>query len=134
MSKASSLRSTISEPTIPRFWNLRRLPFSELKIDRAFVRNMETSEEAEIIVNAVIGLGRALRLELVAEGVETAEVAKRLAAAGCQIAQGYYFGKPMPPESIAAWCAANSQYLQLDFPAAPIVLNVRTDPLQTEIT
>jgi EAL domain-containing protein (putative c-di-GMP-specific phosphodiesterase class I) len=88
---------------------LHRLPFSELKIDQMFVRNMATSEEAAIIVGAIINLAHSLRLELIAEGIETEELARRLVAAGCEIGQGYYFAKPMPAAEVPGWYAAHGQ-------------------------
>jgi len=91
---------------------LHRLPFSELKIDKTFVQGMATSEEAAIIVAAIISLAHSLHLELVAEGIETAIVADLLCEAGCEVGQGYYFARPMPPQEVAGWCAANPHYLE----------------------
>jgi EAL domain-containing protein (putative c-di-GMP-specific phosphodiesterase class I)/CheY-like chemotaxis protein len=91
---------------------LHRLPFSDLKIDQMFVRNMATSEEARVIVGAIISLAHALRLELIAEGVETADLAARLTDAGCEIGQGFHFARPMPPQEVAGWCAANSRFVE----------------------
>ena len=91
---------------------LHRLPFSELKIDQTFVRGMATSEEAAIIVSAIISLGHSLRLELVAEGVEDGVTADLLKAAGCEVAQGYHFSRPMPPQDIARWCESNPHLME----------------------
>jgi predicted signal transduction protein with EAL and GGDEF domain len=86
---------------------LHRLPFTELKIDQSFVRDMASSEEASVIVGAVINLGRSLRLELVAEGIETEELLQRLITMGCQTGQGYLFSRPMPASEVADWIATH---------------------------
>lgn len=74
---------------------LTRLPVSVLKIDRAFVDGTDKSEESRTIIRAVIGLGRALGLKLVAEGVETGAQQRELCAYGCDFIQGYYFYRPL---------------------------------------
>lgn len=84
---------------------LHRLPFTELKIDQSFVRDMASSEEASVIVGAIINLGRSLHLELVAEGIETEELLQRLITMGCQTGQGYFFSRPMPAGEVADWIA-----------------------------
>jgi diguanylate cyclase (GGDEF)-like protein len=73
---------------------LRRMPVDELKIDRSFVTDMALDENAALIVRSTIDLGRNLGLRVVAEGVETREVWEQLAALGCHVAQGYFFGRP----------------------------------------
>jgi EAL domain-containing protein (putative c-di-GMP-specific phosphodiesterase class I) len=84
---------------------LYRLPFTELKIDQSFVRDMANSEEANVIVGAIVNLGRSLHLELVAEGIETEELLQRLITMGCQTGQGYLFSRPMPANEVAEWIA-----------------------------
>jgi EAL domain-containing protein (putative c-di-GMP-specific phosphodiesterase class I) len=79
---------------------LRRLPVDGLKIDRSFVAGLTRGGEDAAIVEAVVRLGRALGLEVTAEGVETAEQAAALRAIGCDRAQGYLFGRPQPGEVI----------------------------------
>ncbi len=81
---------------------LTRLPLSKLKIDRAFVSNLPGAKDDTAIVTAIIAMARSLDLDILAEGVETAEQAEVLQAAGCDKAQGYYFGKPMPSEELRA--------------------------------
>jgi diguanylate cyclase (GGDEF)-like protein/PAS domain S-box-containing protein len=80
---------------------IAHLPLDALKIDRAFVAGMTISSEHMAIVSVIINLARALRIGVVAEGVETEEQAKRLYALGCDEAQGYLFGRPLPAEEIA---------------------------------
>ena len=83
--------------------NLRRLPISEIKIDRSFVDNMIRDPGDASIVRATIDLGKALGLDVVAEGVETQEVLDALQACGCQTIQGYFIGKPMPLAAFLSW-------------------------------
>jgi diguanylate cyclase (GGDEF)-like protein len=83
---------------------LKRLPVDELKIDKSFVtRNEDTKDDA--ILRATIDLAHQLGLTVVAEGVEDEAVLSRLAALGCEHAQGYGIGKPMPHEQFLSWLA-----------------------------
>ena len=82
---------------------LRRLPISELKIDRSFVSQMATSEEVAVIVRSTIDLGRNVGLGVVAEGVEDPEVLQRLRELGCDVAQGYLMSRPIPADELTAW-------------------------------
>ncbi|MFC4625156.1 EAL domain-containing protein [Daeguia caeni] len=75
---------------------LQHLPIDTIKIDASFVGSMLTERESRKIVMAIISLGQSLDIGVVAEGVETEEQAEVLQRAGCQMAQGYYFGKPGP--------------------------------------
>jgi diguanylate cyclase (GGDEF)-like protein len=78
--------------------NLKRLPISELKIDRSFISSLPHDESDLIIVGSTINLGHDLRLNVVAEGVEDEITLKRLEKLGCDLAQGYYFGRPLPSQ------------------------------------
>ncbi len=75
---------------------LKRFPVDALKIDRAFVTGVRRETADASIVGAVVGLGRALGLAVVAEGVETAEEAAQVRALGCGQGQGYHFARPLP--------------------------------------
>jgi diguanylate cyclase (GGDEF)-like protein/PAS domain S-box-containing protein len=77
--------------------NLRRFPFDVVKIDRSFVSGLGTDNDDTEVVKAIIGLGRALGLRTVGEGLETEEQGRLLAALGCDCAQGYLYGRPAPP-------------------------------------
>ena len=79
---------------------LRRFPFDRIKIDRSFVRSIETAADAASIVHAIVSLGRGLGMKVTAEGVETAEQQLFLRAAGVHSMQGYRFGRPAPAEAI----------------------------------
>ena len=72
-----------------------------LKIDRSFVNEVGVSEDSGIIIDAIISLARSLRLETVAEGVETNAQLDFLMDRGCHVAQGFLFGVPMPAEEVA---------------------------------
>ncbi len=82
---------------------LRRLPVSQLKIDRSFIQDLETSADARAIVNAVIELAHALGLQVVAEGVETEGQAEVLRGKRCDKLQGFLFARPMPAEDLTRW-------------------------------
>jgi EAL domain-containing protein (putative c-di-GMP-specific phosphodiesterase class I) len=77
---------------------LRELAVDRLTIDRSFVTNMAHEGRDALIVAAIVQLGRALGIETIAKGVEDAVVARMLLERGCTIAQGFFFGKPAPPE------------------------------------
>jgi diguanylate cyclase (GGDEF)-like protein/PAS domain S-box-containing protein len=95
---------------------LKRLPVDEIKIDRSFIMNMDNDEDDATIVRSMIDLGRHLGLEVVAEGVETKQVWDQLAALGCQVAQGYYLSRPVPPNQLRSWLDAR----ELGTPALPV--------------
>ncbi len=82
---------------------LRKLPAKELKIDRSFVMDLETSEDARKIASAVINLAKALDLQVVAEGVETEAQNRILREFGCDQLQGYLFARPMSAKALALW-------------------------------
>ncbi len=75
---------------------------ARLKIDRRFVDGVTTDSDDATIVRAIVGLASALGVEVVAEGVETAEQRDFLISAGCKFAQGYHFGKPVPAAAATA--------------------------------
>jgi predicted signal transduction protein with EAL and GGDEF domain len=86
---------------------VRRFPIDTLKIDRSFIDGIVGSSEDEAIVTAVLSMGRALGVHVVAEGVETEEQADRLRTLGCKLAQGYLFSRPVAPEAVRALLAAD---------------------------
>jgi diguanylate cyclase (GGDEF)-like protein/PAS domain S-box-containing protein len=82
---------------------LGHFPFERLKIDKTFVRGLNTAPNDAAIVRAIIGMGHALGMRVVGEGVETAEQRCSLAAGGCDEIQGYLISHPLPAEGIAEW-------------------------------
>jgi diguanylate cyclase len=79
---------------------LRKFPFDKIKIDRSFIRDAGDDPEAENIVQAIIALGRGLRLDVTAEGVETKRQLAMLRGQGCTFAQGYLLGRPRPADQL----------------------------------
>nr|WP_276557344.1 EAL domain-containing protein [Prosthecomicrobium hirschii] len=77
---------------------LQRFPFDTIKIDQSFVRG--DGKERPLLLKTIVGLGRDLGMSVVAEGVETEEQAKELKLLGCDYAQGFHYGQPIPPEEV----------------------------------
>ncbi|SMD14557.1 diguanylate cyclase/phosphodiesterase [Rhizobium sp. RU36D] len=88
------------------------LRIDRLKIDRSFVRNVAESRNNQDLIAALVGLGYALSLDIVVEGVETENDATVLQMLGCRIAQGYFFARPMPLEALIAWIGRQQEKLQ----------------------
>jgi EAL domain-containing protein (putative c-di-GMP-specific phosphodiesterase class I) len=82
---------------------LRDLPIHKVKIDRSFVSQMDRRPQDALIVRSVIALAKSLHLRVVAEGVETEPVWRRLSDLGCDVAQGHYLARPLPPDDLIAW-------------------------------
>jgi EAL domain-containing protein (putative c-di-GMP-specific phosphodiesterase class I) len=83
--------------------SLLRLPFTEFKIDRSFVAVCRTDPEAWKLVRATVSLGRELGIQVVAEGIETEDISDRLRDAGCDLGQGWFFGRPMQDDAMLRW-------------------------------
>ena len=81
---------------------LRDLPIDTVKIDQSFVKKLDNSQEpfSRALIETIIGLAKHLDLQVVAEGIETAEQCALLKQMGCHIGQGYYFSKPIPPQDL----------------------------------
>ena len=94
---------------------LKRLPLDQLKIDRAFVRDLLQDDTSSAIAQTIISLSGAMRLSLLAEGVETEEQRSWLARFGCHAFQGYLFSPPIPPENFQSLLEVVTPLL----PAAP---------------
>jgi diguanylate cyclase (GGDEF)-like protein/PAS domain S-box-containing protein len=82
---------------------LRRFPFDTLKIDRSFVRDLSRDGEAQVIVETILAMARALRLRTIAEGVEHAVEAAMLRERGCSAFQGFLMSRPLPATAVAAF-------------------------------
>jgi diguanylate cyclase (GGDEF)-like protein len=87
---------------------LRQLPAEELKIDRAFIMDLDKSEDARAIVDAVVRLAHALSLKVVAEGVDTPRQCEILLELGCDELQGFLFAKPMSAKALLEWAAEDT--------------------------
>ncbi|MFZ5759397.1 MAG: putative bifunctional diguanylate cyclase/phosphodiesterase [Thermodesulfobacteriota bacterium] len=85
---------------------LRKMPATEVKIDKSFVMDMMNNENDAAIVRATIDLAHNLGLQVVAEGVESREIADRLRDLGCDLLQGYYFSKPIAATELTEWLKA----------------------------
>ncbi len=94
---------------------LRQLPAQQLKIDRSFVKDLETSADARAVVEAVIQLAHALSLLVVAEGVETAGQRDILISMRCDELQGYYFARPMTADTLLEWSRGQKPEHSADF-------------------
>ena len=91
---------------------LRSLPFSELKIDKSFVGDMLHSEDAGIIVDAILALAGAFRMDVVAEGIETEAQLAALIKRGAVVGQGYLIARPAPADDISRRFAATHKVSQ----------------------
>jgi diguanylate cyclase len=79
---------------------LKTFPVSSLKVDRSFVRDLPHSAQDAAITRAIIAMAQSLKMEVVAEGIETPEQGEFLRANGCDKAQGFYYSKPLPAAQI----------------------------------
>ena len=82
---------------------LKKLPVSELKIDKSFILNLDTSADDQLIVRSTIDLGHTLGLSVTAEGVESEAIKTLLKSYGCDTAQGYLYSKPLPAQDFVRW-------------------------------
>ncbi len=121
--------------------HLKHLPVDSIKIDRSFVRDLESNRDDRAIVTAIVAMARSLHLKVVAEGVETTQQHRILHELGCDIMQGYHFGKPMnridferylreePPAMVAVDAETPSKPFKPDKRELPIIL---APPLQED--
>ena len=87
---------------------LAELPVQTLKIDQSFVEKLTESETNARVVQAVIALGKAMDLDVIAEGIETEQQMEMVRAFGCDLAQGFLIAKPLPDEEFRHWCASRT--------------------------
>jgi EAL domain-containing protein (putative c-di-GMP-specific phosphodiesterase class I) len=85
---------------------LARLPFSEIKVDKSFVMESQTSAESRAVVRSIVDLGHSLGLTTTAEGVESEAILTYLRSIGCDLAQGYHIARPMTAEAVQRWLPA----------------------------
>ncbi|HEY0801784.1 MAG TPA: EAL domain-containing protein, partial [Steroidobacteraceae bacterium] len=98
--------------------HLARMPVDEMKIDRSFIQSMESDPEFATVVRSAIDMGHGLGLKVVAEGIETASAAHRLSEFGCDIAQGFFYAKPMSRESFVTWLEGRTRVPIIAIPVA----------------
>ena len=93
---------------------LRRFPFDKIKIDQSFVRSIDSGTGSVEIIRAMVGLGKALNMAVLAEGVETAKQLAILRSEGCDELQGYFFSAPLPVQDLKAFIAKQSTLTRLE--------------------
>jgi diguanylate cyclase (GGDEF)-like protein len=86
---------------------LHDFPLNALKIDRSFVQSVEANERGGPIANMIVGLGKNLGLDVIAEGVETEGQLEYLRRQGCDVAQGYLYARPESPDDLTPWLSSN---------------------------
>jgi diguanylate cyclase (GGDEF)-like protein/PAS domain S-box-containing protein len=99
---------------------IRRLPLDMLKIDRSFVRDIAHDPDDAVIVSTIVAMARSLRLDVIAEGVETSEQAEHLLAQGCHLMQGRLYLAPLPVEEVTARLAVLARAIPDARPASTI--------------
>lgn len=82
---------------------LAQLPLTEIKIDRSFIEDFENNVSSLVVAEAAINIGKRLGIKVVTEGVEREDQVKKLQELGCDILQGYFYSKPLPPQDIPVW-------------------------------
>jgi EAL domain-containing protein (putative c-di-GMP-specific phosphodiesterase class I) len=86
--------------------HLKRFPIDAVKIDRSFIEGLDQPDgEDAAIVHAVIGMGQATGKTVIAEGIETPQQCRHVQGLGCDLGQGYHFGRPMPADEFGGWLA-----------------------------
>ncbi|AUN95268.1 EAL domain-containing protein [Pseudazoarcus pumilus] len=93
---------------------LNRLPITRLKLDRSFVQHLPSDADSAAIANATLSMARALKLEVIAEGIETEAQKAYLFARGCRLMQGYLYSRPLPEEALEAFLAEAAQRAAAD--------------------
>jgi EAL domain-containing protein (putative c-di-GMP-specific phosphodiesterase class I) len=82
---------------------LRQLPFTEVKVDQAFVADVARSRDSRLIIQAIADLAHGLGLSATAEGIETVEQLRTIAELGCDVGQGYLISEPLEPDAVGPW-------------------------------
>ena len=98
---------------------LHDFPLNALKIDRNFVQSVEANDRGGPIANMIVGLGKNLGLDVIAEGVETEGQLEYLQRQGCDVAQGYYYARPESPEDLTPWIASHQRVSETNVRVIP---------------
>lgn len=107
--------------------DLQRLPVSELKIDRSFVDHVDTSPTCLALLRGIVQLAHGLGRKVAAEGIERPEEQAALADAGCGLAPGWLFGRPMPPSEALRWLVGREPQRATPASAAAALPSVGAD-------
>jgi EAL domain-containing protein (putative c-di-GMP-specific phosphodiesterase class I) len=107
--------------------HLHSLPFDELKVDRSFINSMVDQQSSRKIVSAIVGLGQSLGLRTVAEGIETQEQADIVAGLGCDLGQGWLYGRPVAANDLASLIKANRRAFGLSDSGEHKAYNIESD-------
>ena len=99
---------------------LHDFPLNALKIDKNFVQSVEANDRGGPIANMIVGLGKNLGLDVVAEGVETEGQLEYLRNHGCDIAQGYLYARPQAPDDLVAWLATSQRVSETRIRSVPV--------------
>ncbi len=99
---------------------LHDFPLNALKIDKNFVQSVESNDRGGPIANMIVGLGKNLGLDVIAEGVETEAQLDYLRQQGCDIAQGYLYARPESPEDLTPWLATNQRVSETHVRSVPV--------------
>jgi diguanylate cyclase (GGDEF)-like protein len=109
--------------------HLARMPVHEVKIDRSFVQGLESDPEFAPLVRSAIDMGHGLGLKVVAEGIETEAAAIRLRDLGCDVAQGYWYAKPMPLAAFESWLEGKERV-----PVIAVPVDFKTEDLTDTVS
>jgi diguanylate cyclase (GGDEF)-like protein len=105
---------------------LAQLPVQAVKIDRTFISKLVESETTVRVVQAVVALGKAMKLKVVAEGVETDQQYAIVRRLGCDLVQGFFIAKPMPADRFMAWCGGHEDTQSLKHGASVVGIDSAT--------
>ena len=104
---------------------LAQLPVNTIKIDQAFVAQLSDSDVSSRVIEAIVALGKAMQLEVVAEGVETEQQYAIVRRLGCDLVQGFFVARPMPADQLAAWFVGHTETNTLKKTSAVIDIEAR---------
>ena len=102
--------------------SLHQYPIDVLKMDRAFIANLERGQKFYALIQAIIELAGNFEMQIVAEGIETAEQLITLQSMNCTFGQGYLFSKPLPPEQVGAYLERSAEWSRENF--APLLVGI----------